>query len=133
MLVTKLSGIDKITELLTNMALYEDVEALEKLILNYPKTPFIASILIAAISLFTQVIAAGYSHFTLKAYRQQEAGIGTIFDEFSRFLKIIWLSILIGIFTFLWSLLFVIPGIVAAYRYSWAYFILFDNPELSAI
>ena len=32
--------------------------------------------------------------------------------------KVILLSIVEGIFIFLWSMLFVIPGIVAAYRYS---------------
>ena len=32
----------------------------------------------------------------------------------------------------LWSLLLIIPGIVAAYRYSMAFYILNDNPEMSA-
>ncbi len=33
----------------------------------------------------------------------------------------------------LWSLLFVIPGIIAAYRYSMALYVLIDNPELGAL
>ena len=37
-----------------------------------------------------------------------------------------------GIFTFLWSLLFIIPGIIAAYSYSMTYYILIDNPNMSA-
>jgi uncharacterized membrane protein len=36
---------------------------------------------------------------------------------------------MIYIFTFLWSLLFVIPGIVKAYAYSMAYYIKVDNPS----
>ena len=46
--------------------------------------------------------------------------------------KSILLSFLIWIFTLLWSLLFVIPGIIKSYSYRMAFFILADNPELSA-
>ena len=42
------------------------------------------------------------------------------------------LGLLIGIFTFLWSLLFIIPGIVKSYAYSMAYFIKIDHPEYTA-
>ena len=38
------------------------------------------------------------------------------------------LGLLISVFTFLWSLLFVIPGIVKAYSYSMAFYIKQDNP-----
>ena len=46
--------------------------------------------------------------------------------------KSILLSFLTWIFTILWSLLFVIPGIIKAYSYRMAFLILADNPELSA-
>lgn len=46
--------------------------------------------------------------------------------------KSILLSFLTWIFTILWSFLFVIPGIIKAYSYRMAFFILADNPELSA-
>ena len=39
---------------------------------------------------------------------------------------------MIAIFTCLWSLLFIIPGIIKAISYYMAYFVLADNPELSA-
>ena len=41
-----------------------------------------------------------------------------------------WLNILIAIFTFLWSLLFIIPGIVKAYSYAMTPYIVHDNPEM---
>ena len=37
------------------------------------------------------------------------------------------------VFTLLWMLLFIIPGFIAALRYSMAYFILKDNPEIGAL
>ena len=44
----------------------------------------------------------------------------------------VFLNLLIGIYTALWSLLLVIPGIVKTVAYSMAYFVANDNPELSA-
>ncbi len=38
------------------------------------------------------------------------------------------LGLLISVFTFLWSLLFIIPGIVKAYSYSMSFYIKHDNP-----
>jgi uncharacterized membrane protein len=43
------------------------------------------------------------------------------------------LNLLIGIFVFLWSLLFVIPGIIAGFRYSQAAFLMMDDPDLSPL
>jgi uncharacterized membrane protein len=35
-----------------------------------------------------------------------------------------------GLFIFLWTLLFIIPGIIAAYRYSMTSYILLENPDM---
>ena len=37
-----------------------------------------------------------------------------------------------SIYIFLWSLLLIIPGIIAAYSYSLTFYLLIDEPELSA-
>ena len=47
--------------------------------------------------------------------------------------KVILLSIVEGVFIFLWSMLFVIPGIIAVYRYSFAIWNLCQNPELGVM
>ena len=39
------------------------------------------------------------------------------------------LGLMISIFTSLWSLLFVVPGIVKSYAYSMAYYVKVDHPE----
>ena len=62
----------------------------------------------------------------------EKAEIVNVFDGFKNFVNAFLLYILNSIFTFLWSLLFVIPGIVMTYAYSMSFFILKDNPELSA-
>ena len=45
------------------------------------------------------------------------------------FTESLLLSLLTGIFTFLWSLLFIIPGIVKSYSYAMAPYILQDDPS----
>ena len=62
----------------------------------------------------------------------QKAEVGTLFQGFQYLGKALWLAVLIAVFTFLWSLLFVIPGIVKAYSYSMAFYILAENPEMTA-
>ena len=57
----------------------------------------------------------------------------SLFDAFPFAGKVILLSIVEGIFIFLWSMLFVIPGIIAAYRYSFAMLNLCENPELGVM
>ena len=45
----------------------------------------------------------------------------------------ILLQIVMGIFVFLWSMLFIIPGIVAGYRYRFALYNLCDNPSIGVM
>lgn len=55
-----------------------------------------------------------------------------LFARFSDFWAALKVMLLSGVYTFLWSLLLVIPGIVKALAYSQVYFILAENSGLSA-
>ena len=46
------------------------------------------------------------------------------------YLKTICLQLLMGIYTFLWTLLLVVPGIIKSISYAMAPYILADNPEI---
>lgn len=52
------------------------------------------------------------------------------FDDFWSAFKV---NFLVGLFTFLWSLLFIIPGIVKAYSYSMSMYILAENKGKPAL
>ena len=54
-----------------------------------------------------------------------------LFDGYKDFLRIFGTLILEGVYTFLWTLLLVIPGIIKSISYSQTYYVLKDNPELS--
>lgn len=71
----------------------------------------------------------GMSLFFLAMFRRQIVQVSDIFLGFEKFGKAVGLFIFQGIFIVLWSLLFIIPGIIAAIRYSQAFFILADDPE----
>lgn len=66
-------------------------------------------------------------------FRHQETDTKTLFNGFDQFGKAFVLSLLMAIFIFLWALLFIIPGIIAAFRYSQAFLIMNDNPQMSAM
>jgi uncharacterized membrane protein len=62
--------------------------------------------------------------------RNQEGDISELFSGFRYFLKTFVLNFFILVFTILWFLLLIIPGIIAILRYSMAYYIMNDNPDL---
>ncbi len=60
----------------------------------------------------------------------EKMNLNTLFDGFKDdFGGTLLLSLLIGIFVCLWSMLFVIPGIVKSYAYSMAFYIKADHPD----
>ena len=89
-----------------------------------------ASILIG---LITQVLDAGYKCYCLGVHRREEMPYESLFDGFTFAGKVIALYIVEGFFVALWSMLFVIPGIIAVYRYSFAIWNLCQNPELGVM
>ena len=84
-----------------------------------------------AISLMSNVLQFGFILYCLNVSRYLPASFGNLFDGFAIFFKIIALYFLIGLYTALWSMLLVIPGIIASYGYRMAPFILLDNPGMS--
>lgn len=69
----------------------------------------------------------------IKLVRKQKFKFENLFDGFKNFISAFILQILITLFVFLWSLLLVIPGIIAGYRYSMSFYILYDNPKIESM
>lgn len=86
-------------------------------------------ILSLAASLITSVLQIGYIGYSLRVINRHPAAIGDLFGYIRFFLKIIGLGFIMNLFISLWSLLFLIPGIIAAYRYSQAFYIFAENPD----
>ena len=69
----------------------------------------------------------------LKLKDRQPPEIKELFNHFDCLAHSVLLNILTSVFTVLWSLLFVVPGIVAALSYSMAPYILAENKHLTAM
>ena len=91
--------------------------------------------IITAIALFIlgSIVEVGYMKFNLDLVdRQKEAEIGTMFGYFQFWKSAACARLLKGVYVLLWSLLFIIPGIIAGYSYAMTSYILAENPELTA-
>lgn len=78
----------------------------------------------------TSLLEFGYLLYCLKvSNRDFSMAYSDLFLGIRYILKILGLSIMIFIFCLLWSLLLIIPGIIASFRYSQAVFILAENPD----
>ena len=75
----------------------------------------------------------GMSNIFLKLNRKEKTEVGDLFVGFSdNMSQKISAGVSIYVYTFLWSLLLIIPGIVAAYSYSLTYYIIKDNPNINS-
>ncbi len=72
----------------------------------------------------------GLSAFFLSLSRRQEARLSQLFDGFNYFVNILKAYLFMSLFILLWTLLFIIPGLVAGLSYSQTFFILADNPQM---
>lgn len=94
-----------------------------------------------ASGILSTFIATGISFAFLNAFRDASYKIRPLKDAFQVFSKKYFLGVLLiyiisTFFTFLWTLLFIIPGIIKSYAYSQAYLIYkdhIDRPDLDKI
>jgi hypothetical protein len=91
------------------------------------------SLLSFVLNVFLFVVGTGFTWYCLALARGEKPEWKSLFDGFGQFFKIIWLEILIGVFVSLWTILFIIPGIIASFRYSMAIYIMREHPEYSAL
>lgn len=94
---------------------------------------FVGRLIDLLISVVQIMLSVGFTLFCLRTVRRLENSVGNLLDSFGMFFRILGLSIMTSIFVTLWSLLFVVPGIVASYRYRQAYYILLEHPELGVM
>lgn len=75
-------------------------------------------------------LTVGKSRFFLE-HRLRPSSVGSLFRAFGQgYLSVVKTMFLTGLFIFLWSLLFIIPGIIKAYQYAMVPYILAENPGL---
>lgn len=77
-------------------------------------------------------LMVGYSLFCVKIYRGETGAVEVLFGGFKNYWRnvggILWMEL----FTFLWTLLFIIPGIIKMFAYFMTPYILADCPNVKA-
>ncbi len=74
----------------------------------------------------------GYAKFNLNLIDKEPCEFLDLFSQLNRIGAGFCMNFLIGLYTFLWSLLFIIPGIIKSYSYSMTPYIMSENPEMTA-
>lgn len=74
----------------------------------------------------------GISRIFLKLWHRQDFQIEEMFQGFNDFSRSLVAYLLMCLYVFLWSLLLVVPGIIAAISYSMTFFIMAEDPKIEA-
>ena len=98
---------------------------------NVVFSPF-SSLGTVALFLLTGPLMVGLAHYFLHLADRNNPQINDLFGHFKNFGNTFVLYLLTTIFTFLWSLLFIIPGIIAGISYAMAPYIIAEHPEIKA-
>lgn len=79
------------------------------------------------------LLTPGLALFCLKIVRQEKPDIIDLFKNYRSYLNVLVAYLVEVVIVFFGLLLFIVPGIIFAYKYSQIYYIFIDNPEISAL
>lgn len=79
----------------------------------------------------TGPMTLGLAYIYLNLARGFGPDVSILFSGFQRFVDALVLTLLRSVLVGLWSLLFLVPGIIKAISYSQAYYILAEHPEMN--
>ena len=86
------------------------------------------------LSLLALPLSWGLTVSLLRNHREESVDLENLFDGFrgGRYTRVFCALFLVQLFTFLWALLLIIPGIMKAFSYALTPYIIMDEPELTA-
>lgn len=105
---------------------------LDALLSAVPEVTLTSSFFGILVSLFTLILNAGYYVYCMGIRQGLEMPYATLAEGLSVAGKLIWCWVQVSVRVFLWTMLFIIPGMVAIYRYRFAFYNILTDPGLSA-
>ena len=102
-------------------------------VLNFFRIVLAALLVYAVINIIISLIIGGagklgYARYNLNLIDGKEVRFGDLFSQFHRLGDGFVMNLLLAIYTFLWTLLFVIPGIIKSFSYAMTPYILYEHP-----
>lgn len=90
------------------------------------------TLLVAVLSLvLSSLVTVGYAQFNIDLIDGEKPRIATLFTKWRQIGKAIVASLFVFFRVFLGMILFLIPGIIAAYSHAMVYHILAENPDMT--
>ena len=113
------------------LRMYMPREAIPAELLRAPAVPAVISTFVGVlVMLVGAVLRAGYSLYHLGIRDGRTMPYSTVWSCFSIAGRVILLAVVETVLITLWFMLFILPGIIAAYRYRFAVLNLLEDPEL---
>ncbi len=117
-----------------------DLETWQTLLNQYPAVerawrifqmalPFL-TVYVIIVFLIGGMIQLGYCQYCVKLSLGVDGGVSELFAHKNIIWKALGLQVVTSIKVFLWAMLFLIPGIVAAYRYAMAPYLMAEYPDM---
>jgi len=122
---------------MTNQQSVEVVDLYRRLFAAVDSIPQFMWIMLIGVNvlsiLFTPVLALSCNRYFIRRIGGEDPSVKEgLLGCMRIWLKALWLQIVMTVKIFLWSLLFVVPGIIAALRYSMAPYYMAEDPTLKA-
>lgn len=100
------------------------------------RTLIIVVVVILAVWLIVTIVISGagklgYAIFNLKLVDNKEVSLSDLFSQFHRLGEGFCMNFLMALYTLLWTLLFIIPGIIKGFSYAMTPYILVENPGMT--
>ena len=97
-------------------------------------TLFVAAVVLAIVfGVIGSTVSVGYARFNLNLVDGFDPELGTLFSGFPTLMKTAFCAhFLRSLYTLLWTLLFIIPGIMASLSYAMTDYILAEHPDMTA-
>ena len=93
----------------------------------------IQGVLSALLSLMVLMVSTGIVIYIICEARYHKGSVGNLFDALPILLRVFWYQVISTALVALWSLLLIVPGIIALYSYRQGLYILLDHPEMSVM
>ena len=131
LLYSELSGFSEYMKQYSEMV-RKYMETGEMYYIEFPQVKTTSNILATLISLASIVLAGGYRGYHLLRARGMEANFMDIMPNGGQIFRILCIDFASGLIIALGLMLFIVPGVILAYSYSQAIFVMYDNPGMSA-
>lgn len=109
-----------------------DYDALMSLVASLPERTAMSTFFSLLVDLFLITLMGGYYIYCMGIRQGTEMPVTSLLDGLGVAGKLIWCWVQMTVRLFLWTSLFIIPGIIAAYRYRFAYYNILTDGSLSA-